>query len=115
MAESTQFFFLLKIKQHSQTHTYNYHNFYGLLFNKIPGIKKLKLEALAGAGMLAIQDADFLHAEIFAGIGFPFRIKKQLFKISGYYVSSFSTSGGVKNTFKVGLNVYDAFHKRWEY
>jgi hypothetical protein len=92
------------------------HDFGGALIEKIPLLKKLPLEAQAGGGLLAMEDGNLLHAELFAGVGVPFRIRKTRLKLAGYYVAAY---GNVNNTIqgqvKFGISIYDPIKRRWNF
>jgi predicted transcriptional regulator len=91
------------------------HHFEGSITNKIPFINRLKLELAGGGGLLIIEDIDFRHAEIFAGIERPFKLWGQLFKIGFYGVTAYNTLDRGDFTFKIGANMYNAFTRRWDY
>jgi Family of unknown function (DUF5686)/CarboxypepD_reg-like domain len=92
-----------------------FHNFQGFFFNKIPGIRRLKLMTVAGANVLATIDNNLFHAEVYAGIQLPFRIKKQLMALGTYYVTSLSTANNFNNQLKVGLIFFNSFTGKWDY
>ena len=91
------------------------HQFNGALMNKIPLIKKLKLTSLAGAGGLLLDDNNYCHTEIYAGLSKTFRIRTQLFKVTAVYVSSENSETGFDGGVKVGLYFYNSFTKKWSY
>lgn len=92
------------------------HDFGGALIQKIPLLKKLPLHLAGGAGTLYIRDQNFLHSEVFAGIGVPIRIKADRLKISAYYVTSYSNyDAALAGQWKFGLSFYDPIRKRWSY
>lgn len=92
------------------------HDFGGALMQKIPLLKKLPLHIAGGAGTLYIRDQNFLHSEVFAGIGVPIRIKADRFKISGYYVTSYSNyDDALAGQWKFGISFYDPGRKQWSY
>lgn len=91
------------------------HHFNGVLMNKIPLINRLKLEAVGGAGVLLIQDNAFKHAEIYGGLSKVFRIRSQLFKISGFYVVADSNHSDLAGWFKFGIDFYNPFDGTWSY
>jgi hypothetical protein len=91
------------------------HHFEGNITNKIPLINRLKLELAGGGGLLFIEDIDFRHVELFAGVERPFKLWGQLFKIGFYGVSAYNTMDRGAVTFKIGANMYNAFTRRWDY
>jgi hypothetical protein len=91
------------------------HQFNGALMNKIPVINKLKLQAMAGAGILMLEDNGYTHSEIFIGLSKSFRIKGQVFKITTAYVSAANTETGYTEGFKIGIDIYDSWNHSWSY
>jgi hypothetical protein len=91
------------------------HNFNGLFLNKVPFIRKLKMEEIAGAGTLLIPDQSFQHVEVFAGVTLPFRIKRQMFKVGAYFVTSYSNVAQLSASVKFGINFFDSQANSWIY
>jgi len=92
------------------------HNFSGTLLNKIPLIKKLHLQAVGGAGILLVDDeSNFQHAEIFAGVEWPFRIKRQLMKVGMYYAIAQSNQSELSGEIKFGFDFFNSWTNKWSY
>jgi len=92
------------------------HNFNGTLLNKIPLLKKLHLQAVGGAGILLVNDKDdFQHAEIFAGVEWPFRIKRQLMKVGIYYAVAQSNQSDLSGEIKIGFDFFNSWTNKWSY
>ncbi|MDW3651207.1 MAG: DUF5686 family protein [Bacteroidia bacterium] len=92
------------------------HDFNGVLLDKIPLLKRTPLMVSGGAGMLLIEDGSFFHSEVYGGLQWPFRIRRQRFKIGGYFVTSYSNQeGAIGSQWKVGISFYNAVRNRWEY
>jgi hypothetical protein len=91
------------------------HHFDGALLNKVPLIRHLKLSLATGAGTLLIPDSDFAHFEAYLGLEKAIRIKKQLFRISVYAVTSDNSFNSTNYTWKIGFNFFNTFTKKWEY
>jgi hypothetical protein len=101
------------------THAYaqvNYlHDFGGALMDKIPLLKRTRLQSTVGAGALWIQDY-IKHAEVYAGLQYPFRIKQTRLKIGVYYAVAYSDyEQALNRQVKVGLTFFNAFKNQWEY
>lgn len=92
-----------------------FHHFNGILLNKIPLIRKLKLTEAAGAAFLSIPDQDFFHTEFYLGLERAIRIREELFRIGIYACTAESTWNKARLEFKLGFNFYDSFHKKWNY
>jgi hypothetical protein len=91
------------------------HQFNGALLNKVPFIKRFRLQTLAGTSILLLADDNFRHTEAYVGLAKPFRIKKQLFKLNTVYVVSSNSDTGYREGFKVGIAFFDSFTKSWNY
>ncbi|MCB0760869.1 MAG: hypothetical protein KDC12_05050 [Flavobacteriales bacterium] len=91
------------------------HHFEGAILGKIPVVRWLKLGLAGGAGALSIPDNGFYHFEAYAGLERNIRIKKQLFRVGVYAVTSDNTLESTNYNWKFGLNFYNTFTKKWEY
>jgi hypothetical protein len=91
------------------------HHFNGFFLNKVWLLNRLKLQETVGGSFLMIPDAHFAQAELYFGIERVFRIRKQLFKIGMYAVTAGSSFDKGNFQFKVGVNFYDSFHRKWDY
>lgn len=91
------------------------HHFDGFILDKIPLVNKLQMELIAGAGALAIPRQDFLHAEVYAGIGKKFKLWGEIVQIAAYAISSANTLDQLDLEYKLGLNFYNAFTGTWLY
>jgi hypothetical protein len=90
-------------------------HFNGLVLNKIPLLNRLKLTEAAGAGILAIPNQNFAHAEFFAGIERVFRIKDELFRFGIYACTADNSFNKSSFQFKLGVNFYDTFNRKWSF
>ncbi len=91
------------------------HRFNGVLLNKIPLVKLLRLQEVVGAGALFIQDNHFRHAEAYTGLEKIFKIKRQLFRIGCYYSLADSNYSNLSGQIKFGIDFYDSFRNSWTY
>ena len=91
------------------------HHFNGFFLNKVWLINKLKLEETIGGSYLAIPGSKFQQIEFYAGLERQLRIKKTIFKLGFYAVSSKSSYGPPQLTYKVGINFFNAFYNKWDY
>ena len=92
------------------------HEFNGALINKIPFLKKLKLQEMAGAGFLVAKERNLVYTEIFAGIERVFKWPPNplsRFKLGVYVVSSFANTFRNPVQFKIGITTWDRFKNRW--
>jgi hypothetical protein len=92
------------------------HEFNGALINKIPFFKKIKLQEVAGGGVLIAPERDLRYAEFFAGIErvfkWPFNPLTRL-KLGVYVVTSVANKFNNPVQFKIGLTTWDRFRNRW--
>jgi hypothetical protein len=91
------------------------HHFNGFIMDKIPAINWLQLELIAGASALAVPDQNFLHAEVYAGLGRKFTIKGEQLQLAIYAATSDNTIDKFDVSYKIGLNFYNAFTGKWLY
>ncbi|HSU29343.1 MAG TPA: DUF5686 and carboxypeptidase regulatory-like domain-containing protein [Chitinophagaceae bacterium] len=93
------------------------HEFNGLLINKIPLVKKLKLREIIGAAFLVSREKDLHYVEFFAGLE---RIIKSPFdplgkyKIGVYIVRSSANKFLNPIQFKVGFTMWDKVKNKWK-
>ncbi len=91
------------------------HHFEGLFFNKIPFLNKARLNEAVGGGILMIDQQNFIHTELYAGVEWPFKIKEQLFKIGGYFALGKSNTQPLQSGFKFGIDFFNLANKSWSY
>jgi len=92
------------------------HEFNGVLINKIPFFKKLKIKEMAGAGFLIAQERNLVYTEFFAGLERVFKWPPNplsRFKLGVYVVSSFANTFRNPIQFKIGITTWDRFKNRW--
>ncbi len=92
-----------------------FHHLNGILLNKIPLISRLKLTEAVGAGFLSIPDQQFNHAEVYVGLERIVRIRKELFRFGIFGATSDSSIENIRLEFKLGVNFYNSFTKKWSY
>lgn len=91
------------------------HHLEGAFLNKIPLISRLKLSLAAGGGFLFMEENHFRHGEFFAGIEKPIRIRREMFRIGLYAVTSDNNINRADFTFKIGISMYNSYLKKWDY
>ena len=86
------------------------------MINKIPFLKKLKLQEVAGTGFLIAPEKDLKYVEVFAGIErvfkWPFNPLAKL-KLGIYVVGSAANKFNNPVQFKIGLTTWDRFRNNW--
>ena len=92
------------------------HEFNGFLINRIPFMKKLKLQEVAGGGFLIAPERDLRYMEMFAGIErvfkWPFNPLARV-KLGVYIVGSVANKFNNPVQFKIGLTTWDRFRNAW--
>jgi len=91
------------------------HHFNGAIMDKIPLINKLKLQLVGGAAALFIEEDNYAHVEFYAGLERVFKIRKQLFKLSTFYVVRANGAASVSLNFKFGIDFFNSFTNSWSY
>lgn len=91
------------------------HHFNGVLLNKIPIIRLLKFEGIAGTSALLIPSQHYVHGEIFAGIERKIRIKNQYLKYGFYYTLGTNTLTDSYFRFKIGFDFLNTFTNKWSW
>lgn len=92
------------------------HEFNGALINKIPFLKKLKLQEIAGGGFLFTKERALRYVEFFAGlervIKWPFNPLARV-KLGVYVVGSAANKFNNPIQVKIGLTTWDRFKNKW--
>jgi hypothetical protein len=92
------------------------HEFNGFLINRIPFLKKLKLQEVAGGGFLITKDRSLRYMEFFTGIErvfkWPFNPLARV-KLGVYVVGSVAKAFNNPVQFKIGLTTWDRFRNSW--
>jgi hypothetical protein len=91
------------------------HHFNGFIMNKIPLINRLKLQLVAGASVLLIQDINYSHIEFFGGIERAFKIRRQLIKVGVYSAIRDNNISAGTLRFKIGLDFFNSYTNSWSY
>jgi hypothetical protein len=92
------------------------HEFNGALLTKIPFMKKLKLQEVAGAGFLIAPEKNLRYLEGFAGIErvfrWPFNPLARV-KLGVYVVGSVANKFNNPVQFKIGVTTWNRFRNAW--
>lgn len=91
------------------------HHFNGFFLNKIPVIRKLGFESIAGSSILLIDEFDYSHSEFFLGVEKKFRFLKQYLKFGFYYVGRFNDVTNPQLRFKFGIDFLNTFTNKWSW
>lgn len=92
------------------------HEFNGFFINRIPFLKKLKLQEIAGGGFLIAPERGLKYLEVFGGIEgvvkWPFNPLARV-KLGVYVVGSVANKYNNPVQIKIGLTTWDRFRNRW--
>ncbi len=92
------------------------HEFNGFLINRIPFMKKLKIQEVAGGGFLITKDRSLRYLEFFTGIErvfkWPFNPLARV-KLGVYVIGSVANKFNNPVQFKIGLTTWDRFRNAW--
>ena len=92
------------------------HHFNGALVNNLPLIKLTKVRVVAGGGMLWVQDNNFRHQEIFAGLERVFRLgARRRLRVGLYGVLAKSRGSKTNTDFKISFDIIDTWKRDWSF
>ncbi|MFK7757856.1 MAG: DUF5686 and carboxypeptidase regulatory-like domain-containing protein [Flavobacteriales bacterium] len=92
------------------------HHFNGALINNFPLIKKLKLRTVAGASGMWLQDDDYRHAELLAGVERVFKLgARRRLKLGVYGVVAHSNKTPTTTGIKFAIDIIDTWKKDWSF
>ena len=92
------------------------HHFNGALVNNIPLVKLTKVRVVAGGGMLWVQDNNFRHQELVAGLERVFRLgARRRLKVGVYGVLAKSRGSKTDTGFKIAFDVIDTWDQNWNF
>lgn len=92
------------------------HHFNGAMINNIPLIKKTKIRTVAGAGAMWIQDSNYRHQEIFAGLERIFKLgPRRRLRLGIYGIIGQSNNLAPTSDFKISFDVIDTWKLDWSY
>jgi hypothetical protein len=93
------------------------HNFHGALLTKIPFLKRLKLEEVAGGGFLIAPERDLRYFEVFTGLERVFKWPVNpltKLKLGIYVVFSAANKDNSPVKLKFGITTWDRFRNKWK-
>jgi hypothetical protein len=91
------------------------HHFNGFFLNKIPIIRTLGFESIAGTSLLLLNEFDYSHSECFVGVEKKIRFLNQYFKYGFYYVGRFNDVANPQFRFKFGIDYLNTFTNKWSW
>ena len=92
------------------------HHFNGALINNIPLIKKLRIQAVAGGGILWLEDGNLRHEELFAGIERTFKLgARRRLRIAVYGTVANSNFKAPSTGIGFHVDVLDTWSRDWNF
>jgi hypothetical protein len=92
------------------------HHFNGALSNSIPLIRKTNIHFVAGGGLMYIQENNFRHEELFAGIERVFKLgARRRLRVGLYGVVSNGNYTATDAAYKISFDVIDTWQKDWSF
>ena len=91
------------------------HHFDGMILGKVPFLSKLNVNLAGGTGFLFMEQNHFRHFEFFAGIEKRIRIRDEIFRLGFYGVTADNNFSDAVLTWKIGINFFDSYSRKWEY
>lgn len=92
------------------------HHFNGALINNVPLLKKTRIMAVAGGGMLLVSQPEYRYAELFAGIERSFKLgARRRLKIGLYGVLAESNQSRTRPTYKISFDIIDTWKRNWSF
>ena len=92
-----------------------FHRFNGALINKIPILKKLNINEVAGGGVLFTTERNMKYVEVFVGVEKMLRIFKERVRIGLFYVANFNNLYQAPPQLKFTIEVYNKINNKWPY
>ena len=92
------------------------HHFNGALINNIPLIKKLRIQAVAGGGILWLQDGNLRHEELFAGIERTFKLgARRRLRLAVYGTIANSNFKAPSSGIGFHFDILDTWSRNWNF
>jgi hypothetical protein len=89
------------------------HHFNGSIINRIPFMKKLRIQEVAGAGFLIAPERNLTYVEGFAGLEKTFKLFRDRYKIGVYGVFSAANKFNNPVQLKIGFQQYNRRKNSW--
>ena len=91
------------------------HHDNGAILNKLPFMKKLRIGLVMGAGALYVDEYDWLHYEVLAGIERNFKLTKRRLRIGFYGVLSGGNRISPTPGWKISFALLDNRNMKWNF
>ncbi|MGH1435868.1 MAG: DUF5686 and carboxypeptidase regulatory-like domain-containing protein [Lewinella sp.] len=92
------------------------HHFNGAIINNIPLLKKTRIKTVVGGGMLWLQDGDYRHQELFAGVERVFKVgTRRRLRVGVFGVVADANNRKPDTSFKISFDLIDVWKRDWSY
>lgn len=91
------------------------HNFYGGLINKIPFMKKTRINTIGGLGYLYVPEWNLNYAEAYAGLSRDFKFLRRRLRIGVYAVFAADNIDGALFRPKISFAIFDDREMRFNF
>jgi hypothetical protein len=92
------------------------HHFNGAIINNIPLLKKTNIRTVVGGGALWLQDGNYRHQEVFAGIERVFKVSaRRRLRIGLFGVLADANDRKPDTAFKISFDLIDVWKRDWSY
>jgi hypothetical protein len=91
------------------------HHFTGGFMQKFPVLRKIGLRSTAGAGAMWMEENNYIHAEMFAGLERIFQIGRIRFRLGTYYAIPFTRTWKWYEGLKFSIEFYDNSKGKWRF
>jgi hypothetical protein len=91
------------------------HHDNGAILNKIPFMKKTRIGLVAGVGALYVQEYNWQHFEILAGLERNFKLSRRRLRVGIYGVLSDGNNIKPTPAWKISFAVLDDRSMKWNF
>lgn len=92
------------------------HHFNGAIVNNIPLLKKTRIKTVVGGGVLWLQDNDYRHQEVFAGLERVFKVgARRRLRVGVFGVLADANDRKPDTSFKISFDLIDIWKRDWSY
>ncbi len=92
------------------------HHFNGAIINNIPLLKKTRLKTVVGGGLLWLEEGNYRHQEVFAGVERVFKIgARRRLRVGVFGVLADNNRHAPSTTWKIGFDLIDIWKRDWSF
>lgn len=92
------------------------HHFNGAIINNIPLLKKTRLKTVVGGGLLWLEDGNYRHQELFAGLERVFKVgARRRLRVGIFGVIADNNQNSPQTTWKIGFDLIDIWKRDWSF